>query len=268
MEKEKYQELNLEPYNKGELGEGIFKQQRHLMQYYIDMGALPDNIDLNDRKDQSFIRGLAGYIVEEYCEAQEGLIDVSNAYLSLSSPEQLKKTSAHAIEEFADIIHFFVELMIYSGIDSEVLSMYIKEYCKQLSIESTCPDDSIHASIYTAKHLLYIESEMQLAVGLDLFDTGLEAGPLAKYSHVKDNHIQIISMSSIRYLYKSVNLLKSKEWRLDNVSVNAGLYKQSLVNAWLHLFSALEYIGFDPKSVYYHYTEKNKANIQRLKDKY
>jgi NTP pyrophosphatase (non-canonical NTP hydrolase) len=77
----------------------IFQKQKMLIQLY----EVP-NVDLDVPKDQQILRVLAWCVIEEAAEA----LDV---IWTTNDPEHLK-------DEVADMMHFYVELLILSGIDS------------------------------------------------------------------------------------------------------------------------------------------------------
>jgi hypothetical protein len=108
---------------KGRKAEGdmlieIFDAQRELMEKY---GTSPAT-DLNDPKNQKLIREFSGYVVEELMEAMNCLRNKPWV------KTQTKTDEDHYYEELADAVHFFVELLVISGLDAvDVHELYFKK---------------------------------------------------------------------------------------------------------------------------------------------
>lgn len=82
------------------LGQVVFEKQQDLMNLY----GVP-KIDLDVPKDQQLIRAMAWSVVEEAGEAME--------------VHQGSKDKEHLIDEVADMMHFYVEFLIMSGLKFE-----------------------------------------------------------------------------------------------------------------------------------------------------
>lgn len=107
----------------GDRLEAIFRRQRKLMDkyeqierengFYVPVGSA----NLNERKDQHYLKDLAWRITEELGEAMNCLKNKPWKQTHHETDE------AHYREELIDGFHFYVELLILSGIDAEKLFM-------------------------------------------------------------------------------------------------------------------------------------------------
>lgn len=90
----------------------IFNEQAKLMEKYKYIEQLPDPpLPVHHKTAQKIIRDFAWRTTEELAESFEALF--------FKHPDDDSTAEHHALEELADAIHFYVELMIFAGITAE-----------------------------------------------------------------------------------------------------------------------------------------------------
>jgi len=113
----------------GDRLEQIFAKQRELMHKYhqigLDNGTLLDPnvpVDINSHKGQAQLKAMNSYCVEELFEAM-------NCLKNKAWKQSMMETDIdHYQEELADAFHFFIELLILSGIYADdIFSLYFKK---------------------------------------------------------------------------------------------------------------------------------------------
>lgn len=113
----------------GDKLDAIFSRQRELMEKYHHIekenGLLQTDdcpVNLDDAKGQARLKDFAWRVTEEIGEAMNCLKNKP------WKQTQMETDIVHYKEEMADAFHFFIELCILSGFDSESLTdMYLKK---------------------------------------------------------------------------------------------------------------------------------------------
>lgn len=97
----------LVPETWGEIIVAIFARQKELMVKYKEIEQLPAApVSLHTAAGQRVIKDFAWRAVEELTESYEAFEKHGNREIALQ----------HGLEELADSVHFFVELLIFAGI--------------------------------------------------------------------------------------------------------------------------------------------------------
>lgn len=93
-----------------EIVRAIFDRQRELMVKYKEIEQLPEApISLHTMHGQRIIKDFAFRAIEELTESYEGW----------EKHQERQVQELHALEELADAMHFFVELLVFAGITPE-----------------------------------------------------------------------------------------------------------------------------------------------------
>lgn len=96
----------------------IFELQQKLMESY----PYPKAVDINTKEGQKLIRENAGFVVEEL---YEGINCLKNRPWNRT---QMVVDRDHFNEEMADAFHFFIQLLIMAGFDSDsFFELYLKK---------------------------------------------------------------------------------------------------------------------------------------------
>lgn len=121
-------DIDTDAPKKGDWLQNIFTRQLELMEKYDDLERrngffVPAHpVDLHSRKSQAYVRELIRRAVEELFEASHCLKNSAWKQSHILTDED------HFYEELADAFHFFIELCIAVGLDSEALyKVYFKK---------------------------------------------------------------------------------------------------------------------------------------------
>lgn len=275
--------IKLQPFNNGKLLEGLFTYQLHLIEWYSELGMLDKPpLDFGQRKHKSFIRDLTADITEELVEANEAYLALINFYnqngamlqpetlhFSLELREELDQLLASYNEEVADVLHFFVELMIYSNLTSEDLT--------QIALRSEeIPINVEGLNMYLNKGRdKFLENRDLIGLRFQAWD----ALPRNKYPDRTDIGGRYVSAelllaleshsySIIRALNRVRFTLKSKYWKKSDIPLSISNYQTAVLSAWEALFDYLAFMGFEAKQLYSQYELKNIINQNRIIDGY
>lgn len=273
--------LKLSPLNGGDLLGGIFKYQTNLINQYLLKGVVPEYpLDFNNRDSQRWLKKLVSDMLEELVEAnvqydtnilkfwdQNGhkLVKENGATFDIETWQELKAAVVDYTEELADVIHFFVELMIYSNIGPEDIVIYQN---RQGLITGKLLGNSLRR----------MGSERSLvAVQLDAFkmysvmDRSIDIQNDYPGTHISAGMSSVMEILSYRILAKSkiaVHYLKNKEWKQSDLGIQSMEYQTAVMEAWTSLCDYLCFVGMSEKRMYMAYENKNLINQQRIKDGY
>jgi hypothetical protein len=273
--------LKLEPYNGGDFLTGIFKYQTNLINQYHLRGMVPAMpLDLNDRESQRFIKKLVSDMLEELVEANtqyetnilgfwnengHKLVKESAATFDIDAWQELKKAVVNYTEELADVIHFFVEIMIYSNIGPEDVTAYQNR-------------EGLLTGQLLGNSVRRMNNEASLVV--------LKLDSFRMYSNMERSHdikddypgtnispgiASIMEVLSYRILSKSkaaTHKLKNKDWKQTEIGVQAMEYQSAVMEAWVAICDYMCFVGMSEKRMYLAYEEKNLVNQKRLQDGY
>jgi len=274
--------FKLEPYNQGRLLLGIFSYQSNLVNQYVAKGMLksPDDLQIDTIEDQRFLKGLVGDMIQELIEANETYVKNVELYntrgheLIIGSPtfsneardlvlENLKDFD----EELADVMHFFIELMLYSRIEpSDISDYYISKY-PDFMVEAV--SEPLGQSLFMAKNFVSAQRELS-TIKFNSYQpliTGLVM-PGRFISQEVYTATKIISYDFIRALKAITYRLKNKYWRSTNTSTHAKEYQTAIMEAWESWIFYLVFMGIDEKQIYRSYEMKNFINQNRIIDGY
>jgi TRAP-type uncharacterized transport system substrate-binding protein len=111
----------------------MMKLQRGILDVYIDMEGLPTPpLNLQDRDDQKTMKEFVRRFIEELSEAYESIKKAyvcANVNQNKEAQTNLKKFNI----EVADAWHFFLEILIYSDVDEDVMEELIKSFVEDYS---------------------------------------------------------------------------------------------------------------------------------------
>lgn len=172
-------------------------------------------------------------------------------------------------EEISDAIHFWAELMIFSGFESEKMA----EWAKLMGHDN--PD------IMTAWFEIGIKSYLDItitSINPDTYWETVEILPdgdpnlFLKGGRLL-NTLDMVKMQQILWeitynLQIARNTLKNKPWKQTGVMTDEHMYEKHMKMATAALFTFLWFVGLDQESTYHIYFKKNKVNQFRIKSQY
>lgn len=242
----------------------IFELQKTLLSHYIGIEGLPSYpIDLNTKSSQVLIKDFCGRIIEELGEGFESYLIMLDMFHNGYPEKDMIPHLQNFNEEISDAIHFWLELLIFSGYEISHLAKWI-DYDK---------DDSI------LERWLNIASNQ---VQKQLYGKRLPARWVIKDHQLKDEFLRGgRALSNDRkdvmkqllwditfHLQIARNTLKNKPWKQTGMMTDVKQYEQSIAEATLALFEFFSFTGFTAESLYVIYYKKNKVNQFRIKSKY
>ena len=247
----------------------MFDLQKVLLNQYINIESLPDYpIDINTKSAQTLIKDFASRIIEELGEGVESYIIMMDMFHQGIDEEEMIPHLQNFNEEISDTLHFWLELMIYSGYETEHLMKWLDKYT-----EGTYRGyDQLDSWIKVAG--LIVEQELAMKrlpcrwVVKDhmLKDEFLRGG---RQLSIERKNLMKQYLWDITYsLQIARNTLKNKPWKQTQMMTDVNQYEESMVNTCLALFKFFYFAGFTKESIYVIYYKKNKVNQFRQRSKY
>lgn len=263
----------------------IFKLQLTLVNEYIRIERMPQYpLKLDIKADQVIIKDLIARIVEELGEAYESFLILQSIFnkfipanpgLHFNLPAGLlPDTFEHALynfnEELSDALHFYMELLIFTGIyDSRDMEHILKNKGYTSPFPGT-PD--IPGLLIMSRHfLLKIKALYPKASGLKIVaPISDEFCRCGSFSIQKDTDAAVMHLSWLvtYYLQLARNSLKNKPWKQTGMITDHKNYYSNLYDGFIVLFGLFQYFGMTEQDVYTLYYKKNQINHFRIKSKY
>lgn len=118
-------------FNKDTWLNEMYEKQLNVAKKYKDIERLPGwPLSIDAKSSQVVFKDFLYRISEELSESYETVVDPSTKVFDDKGLE------LHAVEELADALHFYLELLIYVGIGPERLNNWYKEYeYKEIEID-------------------------------------------------------------------------------------------------------------------------------------
>ena len=247
----------------------IFGLQKVLLNHYISIESLPDYpIDINTKESQILLKDFTGRIVEELGEGFESYLIMMNMFHQGIDEEEMIPHLQNFNEEISDALHFWLELMVYSGYETEHLMKWLDHYT-----EGTYRGyDQLRSWFEIAE--LTVDQELamkRLPCRWVIKDHMLEDEFLRGGRQLSNDRKDIMKqyLWDITYhLQIARNTLKNKPWKQTQMMTDFNQYEESMMNATMAMFKFFYFAGFTAESLYVIYYKKNKVNFFRIKSKY
>ena len=118
-------DFEADEFNKDTWLDVMYEKQKGVALKYEDIEGLPRfPLRPEPKESQVVFKKFLYRVSEELAESYETEVDPSTKVYDDENPE----VELHAIEELADALHFFLEMLIYMGIGPEALKEWHKEY--------------------------------------------------------------------------------------------------------------------------------------------
>lgn len=248
------------------LGKGLtemYRLQKVLLDSYIKIEGLPQYpVNVNLKVSQSLIKDFVGRVIEELGEGYESYDELMEMFSKGDSRSSMMPFLQNFNEECADALHFWLELLIYSGIEEED----IRKYC-----EAEPEDDTLDL-------LLRRGAQMAKAVLGKVYCPGYKVinGPITDEFMRGGNQLGIErDQKMCQLLWRSTykfqiarNCLKNKPWKQTQMMTDEVTYRVKLMEGTLFMFGFFAFVGMTARSIYHIYYKKNKINEFRIRSKY
>lgn len=244
--------------------EAIFDLQKELLEGYIKIEGLPQYpIDINTKTSQNLIKDFSARIIEELGEGFESYLIMLDMFHKGAPEGDMIPHLQNFNEELSDAIHFWLELLIYSGFEIKSLSEWIAFQGPGGLLEAWFNE----GKVYNERELMgrrypgrWVIKDHQLK------DEFLRGGRLL--SEPRRDVMKNLLWDITYWLQIARNTLKNKPWKQTGVLTDIHQYEKGIANSTLSLFKFLQFTGFNPVSVYEIYYKKNRVNFFRQQSKY
>lgn len=264
----------LKPFNDGKLLNGMFEYQTNLINKYISLGKLPSlELDLSLKINQNFLRHTISNILEELGESYNEQVRAfqifsTKVYTSSETMAEIKIPLGRLQEEIADILHFFIELLIYSNIEADDINAYYKQILVPQGLGDLIFEEGLLTTFATVRNSIIVDDEHRVSV-FESYKFPFQeriAGMNQGYNLMQQLG-KVYWQVAYSLLYKAQNNLKEKNWRgTKETKSNIQAYQEGLMEAWTWLFILFDLYRMDEILLYKAYEDKNIINQQRLID--
>lgn len=237
--------------------------------------------DLSQKENQLIIKDFVGRITEELMEAFTPL-----KFLNILSQEpKFDKDTQEAViqtfyelnEELADVVHFYIEMMILIGLNDDDVIEFFKSREEETNIKSEFDIDLTNILYYArTKNILdgrYAGNKIMSSLRYRLvdknnnciipFDTQGGMG-------ITQSNYETSTMIAFDIIY-NLNLLraqlKKKQWRDNEDKVDLASIKSTTLLGFENLMFLFDMIGYNETSIYCCYLKKDIININRIEEK-
>jgi dimeric dUTPase (all-alpha-NTP-PPase superfamily) len=255
--------------------EGLFDLQAKLVDGYIAIEKLPTYpIHLDSRPGQALIRDFLGRLSEELSEAYEEYEKIHYILLNNQSKRDIPKLVHKANEEWADCMHFYLEVLLYSNIDAYTIEKYVERLAQEgIIFDSLISDEPLQSLLNYTRHEnikegFYIRQSRVITLDDREWDADLLTYGYKSYYADSLEPMAILSWNCIHTLNKAQNCLKNKAWKQKDQKTNVAKYHESLMIAFIHFLRLTDFVGLDKLGILENYQYKNQINLKRQKDKY
>lgn len=280
----------------GKYLEKMFDLQKELTEGYIKIEGLPQYpININAKKSQVILKDFASRVTEELAEGYESThlaVQMASQVgwninkLNSQQYQMLVNHLQNSNEEQADATAFFIELLLYAGVNPQ----YLREFA--LDQISNNPEAYNICSKYPTLQLLMEVGAVLLnnfygvpdgivgpmgyyLINDNTFDTEDEYLKVKEYcpafNRMSDEFHKIEStlLWQIQYhLGVGRNYLKNKPWKQTGELSDEEPYYENLCMGIIKMFGYHQIVGFTPDSLYRLFFKKNRVNVFRQKSEY
>lgn len=272
--------------------ENIFQLQHNLINKYIEIEGLPKPpIDVNTKQSQTLIKDFIGRVIEELSEGQESqelvkTLTEQNQYWIGSFNLTSKKINNYSValnhlqntnEEYADALHFFIELLIYVNIDIESILNYVEKYYHQVGIKTYT--DKLQILMDIGENIIdnqygiqSPQNKVNILSGYNNYIEGNNKLDLRYYGLSQKidftTESKCILWDIVHHLNIARNFLKNKPWKQSQMLTKELAFQGSLIDAFLIMLGFFKRYGGDSETLHFNYFKKNKVNQFRIESKY
>lgn len=258
----------------------MFYMQTQLMKEYQKIESFPDwPLDLQVRDNQKLLKGFGMRFIEELSEAFSDLI------LTMQNATSNKQDNAHAHaknfnEEIGDATCFLLELMLFAGVDEEMLKRWLADKVQEkpeLNSILQVQNEDVLGCFYKLAHLNnalenYIIRPMDMFEVTPMQDIAANENwewmGLRRVSEKFADKVSQFLWWITYLLMQALRALKNKEWsQVDRLS-NTLEFKQNLIEVFRVFIQLMEYMDKNERSLFNSHYLTYLKNIKRIKSGY
>lgn len=264
-------DINIEVPRKSELGyfHDIMVLQLNLLDKYIGIESLPKYpLEINLGKSQVFLKDFSARVVEELGEAYESYDIMLAMFKRGLEGGQMVNHLQNFNEELSDSLHFFLELLVYSGIEEAFIKSVLYSSFPELPQDS----DTLRLLVSISDDLLERDYKNKIFPGYpvireeeltDIFYLGgRKLSPELGEEFAKKFWDVTYKLQIAR------NLLKNKPWKQSQMITDVRKYRLTVIEAFILLIKAFRFFGHNEDSIFNIYFKKNQVNLFRIQSKY
>lgn len=257
----------------------LIDKQKELLVHYIAIESLPDYpVDLNTRIGQKTIKSFIDKGIEELAESYTELTNMLQ-YASSNKTKHAMECLENYNLEIADFYHFFLEVLIYSNLDTGDLNIMVQDFIAQnyaQAVTITEGKDAVSALLIIGQWINQEARRKTISPKNDRFivaseeeaaDHTLYAGARRISEQLLDQHAECLWY--LTYSLKSIAFqLKNRDWNTTDRETNKVAYYDAICRAFLALMVYMDFAGFGQIPIVNNYLHKAQINLKRIKDGY
>jgi len=252
----------------------MFAKQRLILSEYKIREDLPEwPWDLQTKRAQVLLKRFAYRLMEELGEASEQLT-LANEYISSNQAEKAEQCIEQYNEELADAWHFFLEILIFSGMDETGIELWVRRKRAENGIfESTLNGDNLLKGLlvfaqyqnYSEGYIRKKRDEFVIFAEPEVFtENPQDMGGRSINEKALGIHDQFFWAIG-RQIMTAMNQLKIRDWHTrEEKTVNLIKYNEAMMEAFIFFIRLMDYTQKTELSIYNSYMIKNAINWERL----
>lgn len=246
----------------------MYRLQKELLASYIGIEGLPQYpINVNLKSSQTIIKDFVGRVIEELGEGYESYDELMQMFNQGSSRQRMMPYLQNFNEECADALHFWLELLIYSGINEEDIRAYF-----EIDENDPSQKDTLACMLQAGARLasLTLNGKTYVpgykVINGPIEDEFMRGGNLL--GSERDANICHLLWKATYKFQIARNCLKNKPWKQTQMVTDEKMYKLRLLEGTAYMFAFFHFVGMTPTSIHHIYYKKNMVNRFRIKSKY
>lgn len=245
--------------------EKVFELQKEILESYIKIEGMPMYpLNINTKESQKMLKDFSGRIIEELGEGFESYLIMLELFHNGSDEKLMIPHLQNFNEEISDALHFWLELMIFSGVTPRMLREWISD--PQMDYDVLAYWFELGQRL-VEKDLQGLRIPCRMVIkDENLQDEFLRGG--RKLSNKHKDVMKIYLWDITYWLQMARNTLKNKPWKQTQMMTDGNIYQNALKQCTIALFKFLAFVELTPESFYVIYYKKNKINQFRIKSRY
>jgi hypothetical protein len=256
----------------------MLAMQKQLLEHYIKIEGLPEYpVDLTHKSNQKLMKDFLGRFLEELGEA---FTEMVNAFECVNTNKP-SSAQGHLVEyniELADAWHFFLEILIYSGVDEYELETFPKEYIEEHPEYANFykPGQPFKFFLLVADFENNINGRKVVRNRSDRFIIASEEEWVENFLMAGGRRVSVDLLENHAFLLWNVtyacmmyrNVLNNREWNQTQRILNGQKARACLVELMMAWALYMDFIGIGEIQIVNCYAYKHKENLRRIEENY
>jgi hypothetical protein len=246
----------------------LFDSKKKFLDHLIEKSGLsPYPASLNTEAGQKIVREMQSRFVEELMEAFEVVEEIHELKGLAPSHEVVEKYRAAIYkvnEEIADTMHFFINMLIYSGFTADSFYHSVLRFM----VNDGYVDGPVGRDISTLEDLLGYGRFLNVKWGIGSMGSSSQGDPFIwpMYNYNQAHYQTLVNfMFDCTYTSsRTINLLKLRYWRSDKRQTSSEEFLFRLTHSAIVYLRMLDFMGFNDKSAKKVFQVKDHINWVRV----